>query len=341
MGSNDPLTVKDSKRKFLVAVGKDEVKMRCIPITDKKKFLTGYQWYKNEKKVISDRRRRYFIRKYKFLKIQDLTKADSGIFTCIVSSSYGSLNVTFKLTVQDPTPSPNGTIDGSPPRFVNRRAMDAIPRKYKEGEKALLRCDAKGTPIPIVKWYKDNKPYRGHEHLGIDANLDPYNYELKLSGLDKLQKGMYACNISNSHGWKVYTYRLSIEELIRIAPRINTITPNKTVTIGQPAEFMCTCFYKANDKYVIVTWFLQRSRGNRTKQLIDSKYYELIQPIQPVPKYEADELTRFEYMLHLPNVTEDDEGWYTCHAENRIHWTAKKTFLRVIAKVIPSKQVIL
>ncbi|CAH3141924.1 unnamed protein product [Pocillopora meandrina] len=81
-----------------------EVKLICN-VSDAKNYI----WYTDERKIHlpSDR---YFVKSHWYLQITDVFKSDSGTFVYLASSSYGKLNCTVRLIVEDPTASPTNVL---------------------------------------------------------------------------------------------------------------------------------------------------------------------------------------------------------------------------------------
>lgn len=75
--------------------------------------------------------------------------ADSGEYMAVASNVAGDTEAKFKLNVMH-----------VPPEFAKKldRSVE-IP----EGEKLELKCIVDGSPLPIVKWYKDGEEVKPSE----------------------------------------------------------------------------------------------------------------------------------------------------------------------------------
>ena len=77
-------------------VGEKEVQLFCkINV----KEAVSYTWYKNGK-VITAAFDRYTVKKYRYLRIANVVKSDSGKFVCVASNPYGSANCTINFLVE-------------------------------------------------------------------------------------------------------------------------------------------------------------------------------------------------------------------------------------------------
>lgn len=75
-------------------VGAEEVKLMCNV-----KDAQNYTWYKDNKRILLPRVR-YFVKTDRYLRITNVVKSDSGVFVCVASNSYGSVNCTIRLIVE-------------------------------------------------------------------------------------------------------------------------------------------------------------------------------------------------------------------------------------------------
>ncbi|KXJ23085.1 Hemicentin-2 [Exaiptasia diaphana] len=292
------------------------VKLRCR-ISKVSAEGAEYEWFKNGKPIstLKSYHQKMRVKKMRYLKIKRTTPQDGGTYTCVTKNSCGTLKGMIELVVRKEKKAP--------PKFVNLLAMNRTSRTYREGGKAALKCEATGDPQPVIKWTKPDNLHLPHER-------NPYDYVLNLRALGPQHSGSYTCNVSNTVGWLTYTYKITVNCGLsaRIAPRINSITNNQTVTTGRKTWLMCTILYKEYDDTLRLNWFFQK---NGTKEKVDSKFYRN----STLPNHYEDVLLRVEFFLEFHRVNKDNEGWYICHAENKIglHNT-KRTYLRVLDPVV-------
>ena len=84
-------------------------------------------------------------------------------------------------------------------------------RKFKEGDKIRLTCDAEGKPTPVITWYKDGVVYKGRPDSGQVINPGKYDYTIHFAGLHLDDKGNFTCNVSNVHGWIAYSFIITVK----------------------------------------------------------------------------------------------------------------------------------
>lgn len=63
------------------------------------KDAQNYTWYKDNKRILLPRVR-YYVKTDRYLRITNVVKSDSGVFVCVASNSYGSVNCTIRLIVE-------------------------------------------------------------------------------------------------------------------------------------------------------------------------------------------------------------------------------------------------
>ena len=87
----------DSAR-LVKPVGEPEVKLLC---NVKDGQTSTYAWYKDGVRISQTfEPARYSVKTYRFLKITDIVKSDSGVFVCVTSNSHGSANCTIEFLVE-------------------------------------------------------------------------------------------------------------------------------------------------------------------------------------------------------------------------------------------------
>ena len=89
-----PQVKQSSQPRIVKPVGEEEVTLFCNV-----KGADSYTWYKNGK-VIPAAFDRYTVKKYRYLRIVDVVKSDSGLFVCVASNDYGSANCTISFLVE-------------------------------------------------------------------------------------------------------------------------------------------------------------------------------------------------------------------------------------------------
>lgn len=98
----------------------------------------------------------------------------------------------------------------TPPAFSDGRSFYVV--KVPQGKTAVIRCQAKGDPVPITTWFSPAQrgiPHRSrfyHERVAVllDGSLEVYRAQ-------KLDAGNYTCRASNSAGETNMVVGLEVE----------------------------------------------------------------------------------------------------------------------------------
>ncbi|XP_015758535.1 PREDICTED: fibroblast growth factor receptor 4-like [Acropora digitifera] len=294
--------------RVVVVVGEYSVKLQCNV-----KNADDYNWYKDGVRINVSLPERYSVKKNRYLEIEDVERTDSGLFTCVTSNNVGSANCSIKLLVADPTLPPNKSNEGEKPSWVNYKKMQSTHRKFSEGEKVQLTCEANGDPIPVITWYKDGKVYRGRPNSGQVINPGKYDYKISFMGLNLDDKGNFTCNVSNVHGWIAYSFVIDVKPKVRSKPHIITKWEQKDpIYVG--TDVVIHCMVLTQDKETKFHWLFSRNvSSNKHGVLIDERRYK--QPLL-IPKDLTISNVKFE--LKLENLTIDDSGTYLCNAQNKV-----------------------
>uniref|UniRef100_A0A669CIA3 Contactin 1b n=1 Tax=Oreochromis niloticus TaxID=8128 RepID=A0A669CIA3_ORENI len=145
------------------------------------------------------------------------------------------------------------------------------------GSEHTMRCVASGKPFPFIRWYKD-----GYMLLCVS--------ELKFSSLTFADSGMYQCIAENYWGIKYANAELRV---IACAPTFE-FNPVKKQLLG------------AKDGRVVIEC---KPRAAPRPRFTWTKGKELL--------YNSSRISiMFDGSLEILNATKNDEGVYTCFAEN-------------------------
>nr|XP_012229230.1 PREDICTED: vascular endothelial growth factor receptor kdr-like isoform X1 [Linepithema humile] len=143
------------------------------------------------------------------LEIINVQESDAKDYTCV--GIYISNNVAFlqtrhyELVVHDPVS----------PFFYKTNMNETIARDIEmipgRNETVTLQCFAKGMPIPIMAWFKDNTLLEENDQYSFQSNYQ----ELNIKHLNKYNGGKYLCRATNRFGFKE-TYQLIIIKSVKI-----------------------------------------------------------------------------------------------------------------------------
>ncbi|XP_034019088.1 neuronal cell adhesion molecule a isoform X3 [Thalassophryne amazonica] len=168
---------------------------------------------------------------------------------------------------------------------------------------ALLHCATFGSPIPTITWFKDRQT--------SIHNGDPFviheNGTLEIHVAQPLNSGKYTCIATNSLGIKENHAYLEVKEPTRILKQ----PEYKVVQRGMSAVFECKV---KHDPSLIPTMTWLKDKG----ELPDDERFEV----------DMDSLT-------IKDVTDEDEGTYTCIMNTTLDQDSATAMLTVIEKPDP------
>lgn len=206
----------------------------------------------------------------------------------------------------------NHKIPESPPSF--NKSDEMHPSVVKPAGNSLrLKCLSTGNPTPNITWLKNNEEPK--RELGKAV---PVRWSLKLDDLVPKDSGNYTCIVCNYLGCINYTYKVDVIETVPHRP-ILTIPPrNKTVVIGSNTNMTCRVL---SDAHRHLEWYhgyhTSFDTVNKTNQSLRVEVKESGMSEEPEE-------------LNLYNITEKDEGWYTCIAQNTFGETFSSAYLHVV-----------
>uniref|UniRef100_A0A7N6A8K4 Neural cell adhesion molecule L1 n=1 Tax=Anabas testudineus TaxID=64144 RepID=A0A7N6A8K4_ANATE len=168
---------------------------------------------------------------------------------------------------------------------------------------ALLHCSSFGSPIPTITWFKDSQT--------SIKNGDPFviheNGTLEIHVAQPLNSGKYTCIATNNLGIKENHVYLEVKEPTRILKQ----PEYKVVQRGMSAVFECKVKHDPS-LIPIMTWL--KDNG----ELPDDERFEV----------DTDSLT-------IKDVTDGDEGTYTCIMNTTLDQDSASAMLTVVEKPDP------
>uniref|UniRef100_A0A1I8N5G1 Ig-like domain-containing protein n=2 Tax=Musca domestica TaxID=7370 RepID=A0A1I8N5G1_MUSDO len=166
----------------------------------------------------------------------------------------------------------------------------------REGDNVTLRCKAKGSPEPAIRWKRDD---------GLKIVLNKSNEvsevegeTLELERISRLHMGAYLCIATNG-------VPPSVSKRIKVSVDFSPMVSIPHQLVGVPMYFNTTleCFIEANP-----TSLNYWTREN--DQMITDSYKYKTETIPGNPSYKAT------MRLHITNVQKSDYGSYKCVAKN-------------------------
>ncbi|XP_059866759.1 myosin light chain kinase, smooth muscle isoform X1 [Delphinus delphis] len=183
-----------------------------------------------------------------------------------------------------------GQGDTTFPKFETKPQSQEV----SEDQLVKFRCEVSGIPKPEVTWFLDGAPLRRREGT-IEVYEAGGTHYLCLLRARARDSGNYSCTATNvrgrvSCGWTLLVKRLAVMEA---APSFSSVLKDCTVVEGQ--DFVLQCSVQGTP-VPRITWLLNG------------------QPIQ----YAHSTCEAGVAELHIQDALPEDEGTYTCLAENTL-----------------------
>ncbi|XP_028040488.1 neuroglian-like isoform X2 [Bombyx mandarina] len=211
----------------------------------------------------------------KTLVIKYPTYDDQGTYTCEVSNGVGSAQSnSIQLNIEA---APFFTVE---PEIQN----------LAEGETAVIRCEADGTPAPKISWIHNGKPI---EQAELNPRRQVSANSIVITDLVKKDTGNYGCNATSAIG---YVYKDVYINVQSIPPEIKEGPMNLTNVDGSEAVLKCRVFGAPKP---IVKWMKDNVDVTGGKYNITA---------------EGD--------LVIRDVSFTDVGTYQCYAKNKFGETS-------------------
>ncbi|KAG8197398.1 hypothetical protein JTE90_013518 [Oedothorax gibbosus] len=257
------------------------------------------------------------------LVIANVTWADEGEYECRAANEYGEVRSGFTVKVVEPylfdEPGEEedffrevGPNDEYAPRFSSKM-NDLLARPA--GSSAVLRCNAHGNPHPTVHWTKNGNPLPNREHV---REMTFKRHSLILEHLTLYDSGKYECVAANELGNVSHTFELEVQERLPHRPIFRDGYPsNQSARVGATARFECRFVSDLQPRMVFLRHF--EVNGSYSDPDLDVPY------VRPLPSDPED-----PHLLVIRNVTQQDEGFYTCLAGNSIGVSYRSAYLTVL-----------
>ncbi|XP_065732106.1 myosin light chain kinase, smooth muscle isoform X5 [Phocoena phocoena] len=183
-----------------------------------------------------------------------------------------------------------GQGDTTFPKFESKPQSQEV----SEDQPVKFRCEVSGIPKPEVTWFLDGAPLRRREGT-IEVYEAGGAHYLCLLRARARDNGNYSCTATNvrgrvSCGWTLLVKRLAVMEA---APSFSSVLKDCTVVEGQ--DFVLQCSVQGTP-VPRITWLLNG------------------QPIQ----YAHSTCEAGVAELHIQDALPEDDGTYTCLAENTL-----------------------
>uniref|UniRef100_A0A8D0V8T8 Hemicentin-1 n=1 Tax=Sus scrofa TaxID=9823 RepID=A0A8D0V8T8_PIG len=238
-------------------------------------------WYKDDIQV-TESNTIQIVNNGKILKLFKATPEDAGRYSCKAINIAGTSQKYFNISVL------------VPPTIIGAGSPSEVSAVLNQD--IALECQVKGTPFPVIHWFKDGKPlFLGDPTIELLDN----GQVLHLRNVRRSDKGRYQCAVSNAAGKQAKDVKLTVyippsikggNVTTEISALINSIIKLECETRGLPVP--------------AITWYKD------DQPVISSSQALYIDKRQ---------------ILHIPRAQVSDSATYKCQVTN-VAGTAEKSF---------------
>ncbi|XP_046324592.1 basement membrane-specific heparan sulfate proteoglycan core protein isoform X2 [Marmota monax] len=168
----------------------------------------------------------------RLLRLNHVSPADSGEYSCQVTGSSGTLEASVLVTIEASSPGPIPAPGLAQPMYI-----EASSSHVAEGQTLDLNCVVPGQAHAQVTWHK-----RGGS---LPARHQTHGSQLRIHHVSPADSGEYVCRVAGSAGPEqeasfMVTVVPSAGSSYRLrSPVISIDPPSSTVQQGQDASFKC------------------------------------------------------------------------------------------------------
>ncbi|KAH9415900.1 hypothetical protein DERP_000394 [Dermatophagoides pteronyssinus] len=240
----------------------------------------------------------------RLLQIRQVRREDRGMFQCIVSNEFESVQASGELALAD-----------DPPTFIT---VFTITEPLRPGVPLSIKCSATGTPLPQIVWTLDGAPLveNGRIRIGDYVNGDGIvNSFVNISSLRTEDGGIYSCTASNdvhsiSHSGRINVY----------GPAFVRQMKNLTAISGHTVHLHCPA---AGYPLESIVWFKKSSPSDQGSRLPQNhRHKSLLNGTLVIEKVERN----------------TDEGAYRCvvTGPNGASSASAELFIRILVAPVIS-----
>ncbi|CAJ0933511.1 unnamed protein product, partial [Mesorhabditis belari] len=355
-----PQVLEHVQSKFRVPVGAAQFKLICPVISPDKSSLM-VEWTKNGETIDPDGTTRIkFSKNQRELRLKNVILEDSGAYECQAANGFGHRKILLTLHVYNPDSDSSFLKDSlvetqqpKQPEWQPGAGVEhasANPIHLRAGDRMELRCPARGSPLPEIRWYKDN--------ILLQNGPDPYSASYVIESVNENTTASYRCVVENNLGSIDAVFRVHVQkEESEATPTIER-SFNSSVKSGRTAQLQCRV--KASSP-PIIKWFKQvedpamvrKADPNATviNNLFGMMLLLLDQPHDVVsveaPIHRAGGEHTYTNRLVIPAVRQEHAGKYVCvvtsstpHQFRMVHKTAQLDVIEDLSSMGLSSEVI-
>ncbi|XP_054736972.1 obscurin isoform X2 [Anastrepha obliqua] len=119
------------------------------------------------------------------LEISHFKPTNAGTYVVVAKNEIGSTEVQFKLSLLELAPSFESKFDNA--------------KEVQQGEDLVLQCKVAGSPLPLIRWFKDGEELKPSEHVKLSSSPSGI-IKLEISNIQPIDSGAYKVVISNPLG---------------------------------------------------------------------------------------------------------------------------------------------
>nr|XP_006823021.1 PREDICTED: titin-like [Saccoglossus kowalevskii] len=193
-------------------------------------------WYFNEKPVRESEDFKLIFEGDKCtLMITKVYLEDSGTYRCMARNPHGTVSSTCKLTVISLSEISSAEEESISPSFIQRLHDTSM----HEGGTIRLECRISGTPIPSVKWYKNDLAIMPSSH--VQLYIDGDKRGLVITNIRPSDAGTYKISLCNVAGAAWCSARLILEapRTAAHAPKVSKMLHDIYCKEGERVRFDC------------------------------------------------------------------------------------------------------
>nr|XP_033815008.1 immunoglobulin superfamily member 10 isoform X2 [Geotrypetes seraphini]XP_033815009.1 immunoglobulin superfamily member 10 isoform X2 [Geotrypetes seraphini]XP_033815010.1 immunoglobulin superfamily member 10 isoform X2 [Geotrypetes seraphini] len=297
-----PFILEDKRQQVMGNVG-DSLKIPCTTKGNPQPTVHWVLFDGREIKPLKFINAKLFLFSNGTLSIRNLAASDSGKYECIATSSTGSERRVVHIMVEQHDKAP--------------QILTASPKttELNYGDKLLLECSASGEPKPRIMWRLPSKAVVDQWHR-MGSRIHVYsNGSLLIESITEKDAGDYLCVARNHLGDDLILMKVSVS--MRAAKIDQKQYFKKQVPYGKDFQVDCKASGSPSPE---ISWSLpDGTMINNVLQADDSgrrfRRYVLFE----------------NGTLYLNKVGKNEEGDYTCYAQNTLGKDEMKVHLTVVA----------
>ncbi|CDW55769.1 Muscle M line assembly protein unc 89 [Trichuris trichiura] len=225
-------------------------------------------WLKNGQEVLSTGMMKVstFSDGTQCLEIEHVAVKDAGDYCCVATNPLGQASTKIAVDVKTAETEEDFKLYGTVPQFLETLHHCDV----KENETAIMKSKVIGTPLPEVRWYKDNELLESSAKFELVSEVDG-SFLLKVHDATEADVGEYRCEIFNSKGVASSKAQLTVRageasETISAlkAPLFLETLTSCSLTEGEPLLLNCAV---SGQPTPIIQWFKNGEEVKATEQI--------------------------------------------------------------------------